>query len=302
MRTGLFESGTRPAPLRRSERSQWRSEIATPASLQIGLLNLMPNKPVTDRQFATLLARCGRPVNLLRTLPEGHCPHTTPAEYLAIHYAPWHEVEERPLDGLIVTGAPIEHLEFEAVSYWPELTRIFDWTRREGIALMSVCWAAEAALYHFHRIEKQVHAEKLFGVYAQTVRAADSDLLAGFGAAFPTPVSRYATIEREALDRIPGLQVLADSSVGGVSLVDEPGQAASYMLNHLEYEADTIATEYRRDLAAGKPTRMPVNYFPRGNLALAPAATWAPYGQKLFANWLDRLLARRALRHGRRRR
>jgi len=296
MRTGLFESGAIPAPPSATARNRLPGVAAQPASLQIGLLNLMPNKPVTDRQFATLLARCGRPVNLIRSLPEGYNPHTTPPEYLAIHYAPWHEVATRPLDGLIVTGAPIEHLDFEGVSYWPEFCRILDWTRREGIALMTVCWAAEAALYHFHGIGKQVHADKLFGIYQQTVRCADSDLLAGFGGSFPTPVSRYATIDAEAVRRIRGLHVLADSPACGVSLVDEPGAAATYMLNHLEYEADTIAAEYRRDLAAGKPTRMPVDYFPRGNLALAPAAAWAPYGQRLFANWLDRLLVRRALR------
>jgi homoserine O-succinyltransferase/O-acetyltransferase len=265
--------------------------------LRVALLNLMPNKPATDAQFARLLRATGRPVELVRLVPGTCRPRNTSADYLARHYVRWPEVRNQRFDGLIVTGAPVETLAFEAVDYWRELTEIFDWARSHVRRSYFVCWAAQAALYHRHGVPKHALPDKAFGVFAQNVRAADSAYLRGFADGFPVPVSRHTEVREADLPASVGLRVLAASAETGVCLVEDAAARALYMFNHLEYDAETLDLEYRRDLQAQRPIAMPHNYYPADDPRCAPRDVWRSAAERLFRNWLD-LIARDAERTG----
>lgn len=262
--------------------------------LRIALLNLMPDKPATDRQFARLLGSNGQLVEISFFLPPGYPPGKTDPAYMAAFYRPWAEIAARRFDGLIVTGAPLERLPFRAVSYWPALTEIFDWAAARVGATLCVCWAAQAALHHAHGVEKHLLPEKLSGVYFQSVLAPDATLLSGLESGFITPVSRHTEVRLTDLPRDRDLVVMARSLQSGLCLVEDRRRRAHYFFNHLEYEAETLLREYLRDRAAGLPARVPANYLPGDNLARAPLATWQPIARRFYANWLRRV-AQRAL-------
>lgn len=260
------------------------------APLRIALLNLMPTKIATEIQFARLLARAPLDVELTLVIPSAYVPRHTPAEHLRRFYRRWTEIRDRSFDGLIVTGAPVETLPYEAVAYWDELTRIFDWaaTPRVGGAF-HVCWAAQAALYHFYGVPKHPLPEKRFGVYPHRVRAPRHPVFAGFDDAFPVPVSRHTEVRAADLPDGGGLSVLADSDEAGLCLVGDEMNGALYMFNHLEYEADTLRGEYLRDLSAGRRVPLPRNYFPEDDPARPPRNTWSAHAGLLFGNWLSSL-------------
>lgn len=262
--------------------------------LRIALLNLMPDKPATDRQFARLLASNGQLVEIGFFLPPGYPPGKTDPAYMAAFYRPWAEITARRFDGLIVTGAPLERLPFGAVTFWPALTEIFEWAAAEVGATLCVCWAAQAALHHAYGVEKHPLAEKLSGVYFQSVLAPEAPLLRGLEGGFLTPVSRHSEVRLAELPREAGLKVLARSLQSGLCLLEDRQRRAHYFFNHLEYEAETLLREYLRDRAAGLPVRVPANYLPGDSLARTPLATWRPFARRFFANWL-RLVAERAL-------
>jgi homoserine O-succinyltransferase len=188
-----------------------------------------------------------------------------------------------------LAGAPVETLPFEAVTYWPELTEIFDWARDKVRRSFFICWAAQAALRHFHGVPKHRLAEKLTGVFRHRVHDPRHPLLRGFGASFEVPVSRHTEVREEDLPRASGLEVLASSEEAGLCAVEDRLKGAVYMFNHLEYEADTLAREYRRDLKSGEPVSPPRYYFPGDDPAQPPANGWCAYGRLLFGNWLDEI-------------
>lgn len=264
-----------------------------PAPLRIALLDLMPDKPTTDLQFARLLGAGPRPVALTCFLPPRTVSHHTDPGYIAACYADWSAVSRERFDGLIVTGAPVEHLPWEAVTYWRQLEEILDWAQTNVRRTLAICWGAQAALKHFSGIDKRPLARKLSGVYFQSVVAPDRSLLAGLEGGFPTPVSRHTEVSSEEVAARPELIVRVRSRQSGLCLVEDPGRRIHYFFNHLEYDAGTLLQEYRRDRARGLPAAVPVNYLPGDNPERRPMAVWRPAAQRFYANWLALLCGER---------
>jgi len=263
------------------------------APLSLAILNLMPNKPVTDLQLIGLLAASERAVEPVWFVPQGYRSGSTPSRYLARFYRPWPEIAAQRFDGLIVTGAPVEQLPFAQVRYWPQLTRIFDWAATAAGQSLFICWGAQAALKHRHNVEKRLLPRKLSGVYRQhTLQPAP--ILAGLESGFLSPVSRHTEIRLETVPDDSGLRLLAHSPDSGPCLMSEADGSAQYMFNHLEYDADTLLKEFFRDLAAGKRSSVPRNYLPGDDLAGLPQATWQPAARRFFDNWLGLVQASRA--------
>lgn len=254
--------------------------------LRIALLDLMPDKQTTDLQFARLLAGAGRPVELTCFLPPGYVASHTAPGYIEAFYADWSAVQRRRFDGLIVTGAPLEHLPWRAVRYWQALTEILDWAARTGTRTLAICWAAQAALQHFHGIDKRPLGHKLSGIFFQSVVAPDKGLLAGLEGGFPSPVSRHSEIRAEDLPAEGELTVRVRSRQSGLCLVEDWRRRLHCFFNHLEYDADSLLGEYRRDLAAGLNPTVPLNYLPGDNPARRPLASWRPAASRFYANWL----------------
>ena len=258
------------------------------APLRVALLNLMPQKAVTDLQFARLLGADWRNVELSFLLPPGYRSESTPPDYLAAFYRPWSPAERA--DALIVTGAPVERLDFAAVTYWQVLTEIFDWAAAAVGTTLAICWAGQALLHHAHGVAKHQLPEKLSGVFAQQVTAPGHPLLRGLQAGFAAPVSRHTEIRAAELPTGRGLSLLASSRESGACLVADAPRRAFAMFNHLEYDGDTLLKEYRRDRDAGLPARPPVGLATGTAAAGAggwPPATGRPAARRFFANWLE---------------
>ncbi|HSY86568.1 MAG TPA: homoserine O-succinyltransferase [Verrucomicrobiae bacterium] len=256
--------------------------------LRVCLVNLMPNKPVTETQIARLLGAISIPVELTLCLPDGYRSRSTPVDHLA-YYRPWSSIRHEQFHALIVTGAPLEALPFEDVAYWPGLCAIFDWARARAISALYICWAAQAALYHRHGVPKHRLPRKMFGIFRQRVSSGGLPLLRGFGGEFPVPVSRHTEVRAADLPAEAGLTVLASSAEAGLCLLEERDRRAVYMFNHLEYDAETLRDEFLRDRGAGKPVDLPRTYFPGDDPERAPVNIWRPYGHLLFANWLGEI-------------
>jgi len=257
--------------------------------LRLCLINLMPNKMVTEVQIARLLGVTSIPVELTLCVPDSYRSNTTPADHLTAFYQPWSRVRDQPFDGVVVTGAPVETLPFEEVTYWSELCAIFDWARALSIHGFYICWAAQAALYHFHGVSKRQLPEKMFGVFHHHLTNAASPLLRGFGKEFPAPVSRHTEVCLADLPNQAQLKVLAVSPEAGVCLIEDRSSRAVYMFNHLEYDTRTLGDEFMRDRQAGKFVRVPCNYFPENDPQRTPVNIWRPYGTLLVANWLGEI-------------
>jgi len=267
----------------------WRGEGRRP--LRLCLVNLMPNKIVTETQIARLLGATTIPVELTLCVPDSYRSTTAPLAHMAAFYRPWSLIRDEPFDGLVVTGAPVETLPFEDVTYWSDLCGIFDWARGRDMCSLYICWAAQAALYHFHRVPKHRLPEKMFGVFRHRVMRTDARLLRGFGETFPVPVSRHTEVRAADLPAQAGLTVLAAAADAGLCLVEDRRRRAVFMFNHLEYDAETLAQEFRRDRQAGKPIGIPANYFPDDDPARPPANGWRSYGRLLFGNWLGDIVS-----------
>ena len=265
-------------------------------TLRVGLLNLMPDKTGTEMQFARLLGATRHHVELVLALPRSY---RSGHEATGL-YARWGEKTlPRRLDGLIVTGAPLEHLPFEDVAYWRELVCICDWAVSNVGNTFYICWAAFAALYMFRDVQKRVMPHKIAGVFQHQVMETRDPLMAGIGASFPCPVSRHAEVDVHDMPWHDGITCLAHSSESGLCLVADAAHHAHYMFNHLEYDADTLKLEYLRDRARRTETVLPQNYLPNDDVSKAPPLIWRRPAEKLFANWLTLLTARPASDFGR---
>lgn len=251
--------------------------------LRIGLLNLMPDKISTETQLARLLGATPLQVELTLVRITDHVARNTSPDHMAAFYRPWRQVEADRFDGFIITGAPVEQLPFEDVRYWSEFCAILDWTQTHVHRTMTICWAAQAALYYFHGISKRNLARKAFGIFPHRSLAPSSPFLRGFSDTFDVPVSRWTEVCSEALQDAPHLQVLAVNEESGPCVVDDPRHRTLHMFNHLEYETDTLDEEYRRDSGSW----LPKNYFPGDNPSRPPQNTWRSHAQLLFANWID---------------
>lgn len=266
------------------ERTALRQDIRP---LQIGLLNLMPNKVRTETQIARLIGATPLQVELTLVRIGTHKARNTSEDHLISFYQTWEEVKGRKFDGFIVTGAPIETLPFEDVTYWGELTRIFDWTRMNVHSGFFICWGAMAAAWHFHRVPKYTLETKAFGVYRHRNNAPASPYLSGFSDDFIVPVSRWTEIRRG--DVPAALDVLMESEVTGPCLLAEPTGNRLYMFNHIEYDSLSLKEEYDRDVAAGVRIAVPHGYFPDDDPARQPLNRWRSHAHLLFGNWINQV-------------
>ena len=258
--------------------------------LRIGLLNLMPRKIQTETQFARLIGATPLQIELTLIRMSEHETRNTAAEHMAQFYRPFVEVAAsgEKLDGLIVTGAPVEHLPFEQVTYWDELRRVFDWTQTHVHSTFGVCWGGMAMAHHFHEVEKHMLPEKAFGLYRHRAVAPQSPLLRGFSDELVVPVSRWTEM-RQAECEAAGLRTLLASDEVGPCLVEDEGRRALYIFNHLEYDSDTLKQEYDRDLAAGAPIGVPHDYYPEDDPSRAPPNRWRSHAHLLYGNWVNEI-------------
>lgn len=263
------------------------------AALRVVLVNLMPDRIATETQFARLLAASRHRVALSLSLPDGMVPREAEAAHHAAFYRPWAAIEAEGADAVIVTGAPVERHPFEEVRYWAGVGRVLDWSRAHLIPSYLVCWAAQAALWRHHEVPKHDLPEKAFGVFPQAVRLPASPILHGVGPALLTLVSRHTGVRRSALAGRAGLSILAQSPETGPCMVEDRAARAVYVMNHLEYDADTLGREYVRDIAAGRPVRLPAGYFPRNDPSATPVPYWRPQAVRVFQNWLEQVAASR---------
>ena len=257
--------------------------------LRIGLLNLMPDKIATETQIARLIASTPLQVELTLVRVGTHASKNTSEDHLISFYRTWHEVRDQYFDGFIITGAPIETLSFDEVTYWSELTEILDWTTTNVHSTFSICWGAMAALWHFHDIPKHILQDKACGVYRHRNLAPASPYLAGFSDDFSVSVSRWTEVRRADIEQVGGLELLMESDETGVCLVSEMDGRRLYMFNHIEYDSATLAHEYLRDIEAGLLIDVPHDYFPNDDPSLAPINRWRSHAFLLFGNWINQV-------------
>ncbi|WP_112806514.1 homoserine O-succinyltransferase [Ensifer sp.] len=257
--------------------------------LQIGLLNLMPNKVKTEIQMARLIGASPLQVELSLIRIGAHRAKNTSEEHLLAFYQTWEEVKDRKFDGFIITGAPVETLEYEDVTYWEELKSILDWTTTNVHSTLNVCWGAMAAIYHFHGVPKYPLKEKAFGVYRHQNLQPSSVYLNGFSDDFAVPVSRWTEVRRADINGVADLEVLMESKEMGVCLVHEKKGKRLYMFNHVEYDSTSLSDEYFRDVDAGVPIKMPHDYFPHNDPALPPQNRWRSHAHLFFGNWINEM-------------
>ncbi len=255
--------------------------------LQIGLLNLMPNKIVTESQIARLVGSTPLQVELTLVRIGSHQAKNTSEEHLINFYHTWDEIRDRKFDGFIITGAPIETLPFEEVTYWRELEEVLDWTTTHVHSSFFVCWGAMAAAWHFHKVPKYQLPEKAFGVFRHRNLAPASPYLSGFSDDFQVSVSRWTEVRRE--DLTPDLDVLMESDETGLCLLHEKFANRLYIFNHIEYDSGTLADEYFRDIQAGKEIGVPKNYFPYDDPERKPLNRWRSHAFLLFGNWINQV-------------
>ena len=259
--------------------------------LRIGLLNLMPKKIQTENQFARLIGATPLQIEFSLIRMSEHQTKNTAAEHMEEFYRPFTEVEAtgEKFDGLIITGAPIEHLEFDQVTYWDELTRIFDWTQTHVHATFGVCWGGMAMINHFHGVRKHILDHKAFGCFRHMNLAPEVPLLRGFSDDLVMPVSRWTEMRKDEIEAVPGLRILLHSDEVGPALVEDPAHRALYVFNHFEYDSGTLKQEYDRDVAEGTPINVPVNYYPHDDPSKPPQNRWRSHAHLLYGNWISEI-------------
>ena len=259
--------------------------------LRIALLNLMPKKIQTENQFARLIGATPIQIDFQLIRMSDHESRNTAADHMQSFYRSFREVEAsgEKFDGLIITGAPIEQLPFEAVTYWQELTRVFNWTQSHVHSTFGVCWGAMAMAWHFHGLPKHDLDHKAFGCFRHDNRAPASPYLRGFSDDLLIPVSRWTEVRAEDVADRPGLTTLVASDEVGPCLLQDEGHRALYVFNHLEYDSTTLKDEYDRDVAAGKSIAVPVNYYPDDDPARPPSNRWRSHAHLLYGNWINEI-------------
>lgn len=255
--------------------------------LKILLLNLMPKKIETETQLSRLLGNSPLQVDLELIHTKSHQSKNTSAEHLFAFYKTFDDVKEQTFDGMIITGAPVEHLEFEDVEYWEELCSIMEWTKTHVHSTFHICWGAQAGLFYHYGIKKYPLDKKLFGIFPHKVDYKKSILFRGSDDVFNVPQSRHTTVLREDIEKVRDLKILASSDEAGVYAVSSKNGKQIFITGHSEYDAETLANEYFRDLGEGKPIEVPKNYFPNDDVKKAPIVSWRSHANLLYSNWLN---------------
>jgi homoserine O-succinyltransferase len=259
--------------------------------LRIGLLNLMPKKIQTENQFARLIGATPLQIELSLIRMSEHRTRNTAADHMKSFYRPFADVVAagEKFDGLVITGAPIEHLDFPDVTYWDELREVFDWTRTHVHSTFGVCWGGMAMINHFHGVQKHMLDHKAFGCFRHRNMAPASPFLRGFSDDCVIPVSRWTEMRKDEIDAVPGLNILLHSDDVGPCLVEDPAHRALHIFNHLEYDSDTLKQEYDRDVANGASINVPCNYYPEDDPTRQPQNRWRSHAHLLYGNWINEI-------------
>ncbi len=255
--------------------------------LKIVILNLMPKKIETETQLLRLLSNTPLQVDIELMHVTSHVSKNTPQNHLGNFYKTFGEIKCNKYDGLIITGAPIELLEFEEVDYWDELCEIMEWSKTNIFSTLHICWGAQAALYHHFGIKKYKLEKKIFGIFEHSILTRNSQLLKGFDEVFCVPHSRYTEIKREDIDNNPQLDVISYSDVAGVYIVANKNGRQYFITGHSEYDRNTLANEYFRDMEKGIDINIPCNYFPDDDVKKTPCFKWSGHANLMFSNWLN---------------
>ena len=255
--------------------------------LQIVVLNLMPTKVDTETQLCRLLGNTPLQVELTLIATKTYQSKNTSADHLTAFYQHFEDIKHRNFDGMIITGAPVEHLAFEDVDYWPELCEIMEWTKEHVHSTLHICWGAQAGLYYHFGVGKYPLEEKLFGVFPHTLDYKRSILFRGFDDVFYAPHSRHSEVRRADIEAVPALRILASSEMAGIYAVTTKNGRQIFITGHSEYDAGTLKREYMRDRDLGLPIAVPYNYFPNDDPEKDPPVTWRSSATMLFANWLN---------------
>ena len=257
--------------------------------LKILLLNLMPTKIVTETQLLRLLGNTPLQVEVSFMTTKSYESKNTPQEHLVNFYGTFDDFKNEKFDGMIITGAPVETLEFEEVDYWEELCEIMEWTKSNVTSTFHICWGAQAALYYHYGVRKKILDKKMFGVFPHTIvpEKKHKILLRGFDDCFYVPHSRHTEVVKEDILAVPELEILSESKEAGVYIVSAKSDRQFFITGHSEYDADTLAGEYFRDINKGLQIDVPKNYFPNDNPECMPIMTWRAHANLLYSNWLN---------------
>jgi homoserine O-succinyltransferase/O-acetyltransferase len=255
--------------------------------LRIVILNLMPTKEITETQILRLLGNSALQVEVDLLHPKTHISKNTSSNHLETFYKTFDEIRDQSYDGMIITGAPVEHIDFEQVDYWDELTQIMEWKLENVTSTLHICWGAQAGLYYHYGVPKHPLTKKMFGIFPHTVNKQNVNLLRGFDDVFFVPQSRHTETRKEDVEKVEGLQILSESEVSGVYMVASSDCRQFFVTGHLEYDALTLKSEYDRDISSGAEIEIPINYFPNNDPSKMPVHTWRSHANLLFANWLN---------------
>ena len=255
--------------------------------LRIAILNLMPLKITTETDLVRLLSNTPLQVEISFMKIKSHTPKNTPIEHMKAFYTDFEQMREQRYDGMIVTGAPVEQMDFEQVTYWDEISEIFDWARTHVTSTLYICWAAQAGLYHFYGIPKYPLAKKMFGIFPHRALQPLHPIFRGFDDVFYAPHSRHTEVRHEDILKVPSLTLLSESPEAGVYLVMARGGREFFVTGHSEYSPLTLDGEYRRDLDKGLPIEMPRNYYIDDDPAKGVLVRWRAHANLLFSNWLN---------------
>ncbi len=255
--------------------------------LKILILNLMPMKQVTEVQLLRLLSNTPLQVEVEFLHMDSHVSKNTSQEHLTTFYNTFNEIKHKKFDGMIITGAPVEHLEFEQISYWDEIKKVMEWTTTNVTSTLYICWGVQAALYYHYGIKKYPLKKKLFGVFAHKKVKENVNILRGFDEIFYAPHSRHTEMRKEDILKIENLEILTESEEAGVHIIASKDGRQIFVTGHSEYDANTLLLEYKRDLGQGLYIEPPTNYFENNDPNRPPILTWRSHGSLLFSNWLN---------------
>jgi homoserine O-succinyltransferase len=255
--------------------------------LKILILNLMPLKIDTETQLLRVLSNSPIQVDVTLMHPSTHTSKNTDEKHLNAFYKTFEDIKSDKFDGMIITGAPIEHYDFEEVGYWDELKVIMNWSLHNVFSTLHICWGAQAGLYHHYGIPKYALDEKCFGIFKHRLHVAHTPLFRGFDDVFNAPHSRHTTVYASDIEKHPELKIIASSDEAGVFAVMTENGRQIFITGHSEYDPDTLKKEYDRDVAAGKPIAVPANYYPDDDPTRPPLVTWRSTGNLFFGNWLN---------------
>ncbi|WP_028514809.1 homoserine O-acetyltransferase MetA [Ruminococcus flavefaciens] len=267
--------------------SKERAEHQDIRPLRVIILNIMPKKIETESQLMRLLSNTPLQVDVELLQMASHVSRNTSSHHLDSFYKTFDEISDNRYDGMIITGAPVELLDFEQVDYWKEITNIMEWSKTHVFSTIYICWAAQAGLYYHYGIPKYTLDQKMFGIFPHRAEVSNCQLLRGFDDIFYVPHSRNTEVRREDIERIPQLEILTSSEISGVHIVANKNGRQYFITGHSEYDRDTIANEYRRDVEKGIDIQIPYNYFPNDDPNNMPVFSWRCTANLMFSNWLN---------------